>query len=95
MPRYHIAKSTVVVEKTKIKPMLQWLKSKEKTARIDTNDGLRFDWPKQAPTTSWAHVRESNTEPLVRIICEAPDAAEAERIQKSLRAEILSVTAAL
>ena len=38
-------------------------------ARCDVNeiDGLRLDWPDR-----WLHVRGSNTEPVVRVIAEAP-----------------------
>jgi phosphomannomutase len=37
-------------------------------ARADRRDGLRLDWPDR-----WAHVRASNTEPIVRVIAEAAD----------------------
>ena len=37
-------------------------------ARIDRRDGLRLDW-----ADCWAHVRASNTEPIVRVIAEARD----------------------
>lgn len=95
IPRYHIIKSTLEFPKDKMKAMLQWLKSKEKTARVDERDGLRFDWPKDGVTTSWAHVRTSGTEPVVRVICEAQTLAESERIQKTMREEILSIEGAL
>lgn len=39
----------------------------------NTQDGIRIDWP-----TSWVHARPSNTEPIMRIIAEAPDRATAE-----------------
>ncbi len=40
----------------------------------DRQDGVRIDWPDR-----WVHVRGSNTEPIVRVIAEAPepDAARA------------------
>ena len=44
-------------------------------ARNDTVDGLRLDgadW--------WLHVRASNTEPIVRVIAEAPTAAHAAEL---------------
>jgi phosphomannomutase len=37
-------------------------------AAADRRDGLRLDWPDR-----WVHVRASNTEPIVRVIAEAPD----------------------
>ncbi len=36
-------------------------------ARADRRDGLRLDWPDR-----WVHVRPSNTEPIARLIVEAP-----------------------
>ena len=41
-------------------------------ARADHRDGLRLEWEDR-----WVHVRASNTEPIVRVIAEAPEAAEA------------------
>ena len=34
-------------------------------AALILTDGLRVDWP-----TKWFHVRVSQTEPIVRVICE-------------------------
>ncbi len=42
---------------------------------VDTRDGLRIDWPDR-----WLHVRPSNTEPILRIIAEAPDADAAQTL---------------
>ncbi len=42
-------------------------------ARADYRDGLRLDWDDR-----WAHVRTSNTEPIIRVICEAPQMDDAE-----------------
>jgi phosphomannomutase len=44
-------------------------------AAADTQDGLRLAWPDR-----WLHVRPSGTEPIIRLIAEAPSAAEAERL---------------
>jgi phosphomannomutase len=42
---------------------------------INEEDGIRFDFEK-----SWLHVRPSNTEPIIRLIAEAPTREEAEGI---------------
>jgi phosphomannomutase len=44
-------------------------------AAVDVQDGLRLGWPDR-----WLHVRPSNTEPIVRLIAEAPTSAQAERL---------------
>ena len=45
------------------------------SARIDDADGVRIDVDR-----AWVHVRPSNTEPIIRLIAEAPTAAEVEAI---------------
>jgi phosphomannomutase len=42
-------------------------------AELDTQDGLRLSW-----SDRWLHVRPSGTEPIVRLIAEAPTAEAAE-----------------
>jgi phosphomannomutase len=44
---------------------------------VDRQDGVRVDWPARR---AWLHVRASNTEPIMRLIAEAPTAAEARAI---------------
>jgi phosphomannomutase len=44
-------------------------------AAFDTQDGLRLSW-----SDRWLHVRPSNTEPIIRLIAEAPTGAQAERL---------------
>lgn len=43
----------------------------------DRTDGLRISW---RDLRSWLHVRPSGTEPIVRIIAEAPEQSEAEEL---------------
>jgi phosphomannomutase len=43
---------------------------------VDTQDGVRIDWHEQR---SWVHARPSNTEPIMRIIAEAPTAEQAQQ----------------
>lgn len=50
-------------------------------ARGDHGDGLRLAW-----SDRWLHVRPSGTEPVVRLIAEAPDAAAAEQLVAASRA---------
>ena len=44
-------------------------------ATATEGDGLRLDWEDR-----WVQVRGSNTEPIVRVISEAPDAVVAHRL---------------
>jgi len=44
-------------------------------ASVDTQDGLRLAWPDR-----WLHVRPSNTEPIIRLIAEAPSGTGAQKL---------------
>jgi len=94
LPRYFNIKSTIQFPRERISSLFTWLKSKEKTARINEDDGLKFEWPKEGATQSWVHIRPSGTEPFVRVICEAQTPDEAKRIQKTMREEIESLSTA-
>jgi phosphomannomutase len=52
-------------------------------ARPDRQDGLRLGWDDR-----WLHVRPSGTEPIVRIIAEAPTAAAADQLVAACRATL-------
>lgn len=49
-------------------------------AEADRRDGLRLAWPDR-----WLHVRPSGTEPIVRLIAEAPTEAQAEDLVEAGR----------
>ena len=48
-------------------------------ATPDRRDGLRLDWDDR-----WVHVRSSNTEPIVRVIAEAPAIDEARELSRQV-----------
>ena len=90
LPRYTILKTTHSFPRERLQQLLQWLKVKEKGAETDERDGLRFNFP----DGSWAHVRGSGTEPIIRLILEAETSEKALRIQKAFREEIESIAGA-
>jgi len=49
-------------------------------AAPDRLDGLRLDWQGANGNGQWLLVRASNTEPIIRIIAEAPSAEESRRL---------------
>ena len=55
------------------------------SARIDDRDGLRMDWEDR-----WVHVRPSNTEPIVRLISEAPSDEQASDLAREV-ADVLGM----
>jgi phosphomannomutase len=54
--------------------------------RVDLQDGIRIDWDDRGV---WAHVRASNTEPIMRVIVEAPSSEEAGRVAAEIDGHIL------
>lgn len=51
----------------------------------DRQDGLRLAWPAER---RWVHLRASGTEPILRIIAEAPDAAGARELVEKARSAL-------
>jgi phosphomannomutase len=64
-PRYSILKGQIPLIPQRIPALFGHLERRYADGRANTIDGLRVDWP-----TKWFHVRVSQTEPIVRVICE-------------------------
>lgn len=80
LPRYEICKTKVVVAREKIPAVLSSLERQFPEATPDRLDGLRLDWQGANGKGQWLLVRASNTEPIIRIIAEAPTAEESRRL---------------
>ena len=72
-PRYSIVKDKLDRPAASLDAVYSTLKGTFPDADADTQDGLRLTWADR-----WVHVRPSGTEPIVRVIAEAPTVAEAE-----------------
>lgn len=68
MPQYTIVKNKLQCPRERVDKACQALKSSYADAVPQEGDGLRLDWPDR-----WVQVRASNTEPILRVIAEAPD----------------------
>lgn len=75
LPRYEIHKSKVPMSRDDVAAAVTRLETHFSDATASHLDGLRLDWDDR-----WLLIRASNTEPIVRIIAEAPTAAESERL---------------
>ena len=75
LPTYHIRKDKYPAAPEKLPELFAALEKRWPEAKANRVDGLRLDWADR-----WLHVRPSNTEPIVRVIAEAPAAADAERL---------------
>jgi phosphomannomutase len=74
-PRYAIVKDKLDRPAVPLDGVYDALKKAFPDATPDTQDGLRLAWADR-----WVHVRPSGTEPIVRVIAEAPDEAGARHM---------------
>ena len=79
-PRYIIVKDKLDRPNAPLDKVYEALTREFPTAEADRQDGLRLTWADR-----WVHVRPSGTEPIVRVIAEAPTAPEAEKLVSDCR----------
>jgi len=80
LPRYAMCKTKIDIARDEVSASFERLQRHFHDATPDRLDGLRLDWTHNDGSGSWLLVRPSNTEPIVRIMAEAPTAAEAARL---------------
>lgn len=85
LPRYAMVKTKLdlaaVGGAAAVAPALAKVRAVFSTERLDDRDGIRIDL-----ADGWVHLRASNTEPIVRVIAEAPTRERAERLVAECRA---------
>lgn len=75
LPSYVIVKDKLTCEAAKVGRATAALRETFADAAAAEGDGLRLDWPDR-----WVQVRASNTEPILRVIAEAPTAQKAQAL---------------
>ncbi len=85
IPRYFMHKEKVSLDRAAVKAAIPALGTHAlaKGSDVDTRDGIKLVWPDR-----WVHLRASGTEPVSRIIAEAPTAAEAADLASTVRAAV-------
>ncbi len=78
-PKYSILKGQVPLVSQRIPALLSRLQERFADGQASTIDGLRVDWPGR-----WLHVRVSQTEAIVRVICEQRGEAPRELFETLL-----------
>lgn len=81
-PAYTIVKEKVGYPRDALAAAYEVLAVRFADAERDTRDGLHLDWPGAG---RWVHVRPSGTEPVVRLIVEAREEAEARALVREVR----------
>ena len=80
LPKYVIVKDKLDRPKASLDTVYAALKKAFPDAEADTQDGLRLSWKDR-----WVHVRPSGTEPIVRVIAEAPTMTGANELVRKSR----------
>lgn len=81
-PQYTIAKNKIQLsDKSLIDKILNKMKEIYSSENINDIDGVKISFESEK---KWVHLRKSNTEPIIRIYAEAPDAAQAEKLVEDI-----------
>lgn len=83
LPQYAIVKDKLTCPRERVEAACMALKSLFHDATPQQGDGLRLDWPDR-----WVQVRASNTEPILRVIAEAPDQTAARALCSQAMEEV-------
>lgn len=75
LPKYTIIKDKLHCPRERVTAACDALRKAYGDATATEGDGLRLDWPDR-----WVQVRASNTEPIIRVIAEAPGDAVAKNL---------------
>jgi phosphomannomutase len=75
LPRYAMLKTKYTVPRDRLPAALDAIERRWPDARVNREDGLRLDG-----SDWWLHIRGSNTEPVVRVIAEAPTTDHAQAL---------------
>jgi phosphomannomutase len=86
LPQYSIVKKKINIEGKDPDQLLQMMANRHSDKQINFLDGLKIDTP-----TTWVHLRKSNTEPIIRVMSEAPTVQEAEELANKYFDEISSL----
>lgn len=87
LPHYAIVKSKIEAMAKNLKNVLEAVASKHtKNGSVNRDDGVRIDFE-----DSWVHLRPSNTEPIIRIIAEAPTKEQAHHLVEQFTKEITTL----
>ena len=78
-PAYQMIKAEWPLTSTSVPELLMELQQRYADGRFNVQDGLRVDW-----TDRWLHVRVSQTEPIIRVICEKRGGSPAEMLEEVL-----------
>ena len=86
LPRLSMLRGKLPLSSTGARRLMARLRDALSDGDLDLRDGVKAHYGK-----SWVHVRPSNTEPIVRVIVEAPDKSRARDLWARVQATVDSV----
>ena len=86
-PNYYMGKKKIeLTPDMDVDGILKKMEAKYQDEQLTTIDGVKIDF-----SDRWAHLRKSNTEPIIRIYTEAPSESEANALADKIIDEIKAV----
>ncbi len=83
-PQYYMSKNKIeLTPRLNVDLILEQIAFNYSNQKVTTIDGVKIDFP-----TSWAHLRKSNTEPIIRIYTEASTQEEADNLAMRMMEEL-------
>jgi len=83
LPRYTMVKATVPCPSHRVQDVIEGLIERHASEKLDLTEGIRIISGKK-----WSLIRPSNTEPILRVMSEAPNEAQARNMNGLLAAEV-------
>lgn len=85
LPKYEMSKDKISLENfDRVPEILEFAIGLYPNAAIDRTDGVKIDLDQ-----GWIHLRQSNTEPIIRIYTESLDQAQAIQLGSDLKASVV------
>lgn len=86
-PSYFMSKNKIALTpEIDVDAILEAMADKYSHERLTTIDGVKIDF-----ANCWAHLRKSNTEPIIRIYTEAPSQNEADQLANKIISDIKAI----
>lgn len=86
-PSYFMSKNKIeLTPSLDVDKVLEKMAHKHADAEVNTIDGVKIDFP-----TEWAHLRKSNTEPIIRIYTESTSQEGADKLALNIIEEIKEI----
>jgi phosphomannomutase len=83
-PNYYISKNKIVLTpEVNVDEVLKGIHKKYKKNPVSTIDGVKIEFDE-----NWVHLRRSNTEPIIRIYAESPNATTDDTLARKIMSDI-------